>query len=181
MCGILGRFYRQPAHRSSFTKKDLTTLAHRDPDGSGVYSDSHIQFGHTRFVIIDLTEGGHQPMTYEGGRYVITYNGEVYNYLEVRAELQAKGERFVDNSDTEVLLSPYKVWGRECVTFSRDVCVRIVGSKREKSFPGARSANRIRLDRLIPAHATWSKCRPWSSGCCSTRGLCPIVPHWVIV
>lgn len=134
MCGILGRFYRQPAHRSSFTKKDLTTLAHRDPDGSGVYSDSHIQFGHTRLVIIDLTEGGHQPMTYEGGRYVITYNGEVYNYLEVRAELQAKSERFVDNSDTEVLLTAYKVWGRECVSHFRGVFAFALWDRREKSL-----------------------------------------------
>lgn len=134
MCGILGRFYRQPAHRSPFTKKDLTTLAHRDPDGSGVYSDSHIQFGHTRLVIIDLTEGGHQPMTYEGGRYVITYNGEVYNYLEVRAELQAKSERFVDNSDTEVLLTAYKVWGRECVSHFRGVFAFALWDRREKSL-----------------------------------------------
>jgi len=134
MCGILGRFYRQPAHRSPFTKQDLATLAHRGPDGSGVYTDSHIQFGHTRLAIIDLTEGGHQPMTYENGRYVITYNGEVYNYLEVRKELEAKGERFVSRSDTEVLLAAYKVWGRECVSHFRGMFAFALWDEREKSL-----------------------------------------------
>ncbi len=134
MCGILGRFYRQPAHRSPFTKHDLATLAHRGPDGSGVYTDPHIQFGHTRLAIIDLTEGGHQPMTYEDGRYVITYNGEIYNYLELREELEAKGERFVSRSDTEVLLAAYKVWGRECVSHFRGMFAFVLWDERDKSL-----------------------------------------------
>jgi len=134
MCGILGRFYRHPDHRSPFTKRDLTALAHRGPDGSGVYTNSHIQFGHTRLAIIDLTEGGHQPMTYENGRYVITYNGEVYNYLELRTELEAKGERFVSRSDTEVLLAAYKVWGRECVSHFRGMFAFALWDEREKSL-----------------------------------------------
>lgn len=134
MCGILGRFYRSPAHRSPLTKHDVATLTHRGPDGSGVYTDSYIQFGHTRLAIIDLTEGGHQPMTYENGRYVITYNGEVYNYLEVRRELEAKGERFVSSSDTEVLLAAYKVWGRECVSRFRGMFAFALWDEREKSL-----------------------------------------------
>ncbi len=132
MCGILGRLYRQPAPRTFFTTKDLATLAHRGPDGSGVYTDSHIQFGHTRLAIIDLTEGGHQPMSYENGRYVVTYNGEIYNYLEVRKQLQAKGERFVSSSDTEVLLAAYKVWGRECVSHFRGMFAFALWDEKEK-------------------------------------------------
>ncbi len=132
MCGILGRFYRHPAHRSPFTKQDLATLAHRGPDGSGVYTDPHIQFGHTRLAIIDLTESGHQPMTYEDGRYVMTYNGEVYNYRELRVELEAKGERFVSRSDTEILLAAYKVWGRECVAHFRGMFAFALWDEREK-------------------------------------------------
>ncbi|MDH4079752.1 MAG: asparagine synthase (glutamine-hydrolyzing) [Nitrospira sp.] len=134
MCGILGRFYRQPAHRSPFSKKDLATLAHRGPDGSGVYTDPHIQFGHTRLAIIDLTEGGHQPMTFDSGRYVVTYNGEIYNYLELRTELEAKGERFVSRSDTEVLLAAYKVWGRECVSHFSGMFAFALWDEREKSL-----------------------------------------------
>src|SRR5262245_39997379 len=109
MCGILGRFYRQPAQRSPFTTTDLAMLAHRGPDGCGVYTHPHIQLGHTRLAIIDLTQGGHQPMTYANSRYVVTYNGEIYNYLELRNELISKGERFVSTSDTEVLLAAYKM------------------------------------------------------------------------
>jgi asparagine synthase (glutamine-hydrolysing) len=134
MCGILGRFYRQPADRSSFTKQALATLAHRGPDGAGVYTDRHIQLGHTRLAIIDLTEGGHQPMTYESGRYVITYNGEIYNYLELRTQLEAKGERFVSRSDTEVLLAAYKVWGQECVSHFRGMFAFALWDTREKSL-----------------------------------------------
>lgn len=109
-------------------------MAHRGPDGSGVYTDLHIQFGHTRLAIIDLTEGGHQPMTYENGRYVITYNGEIYNYRELRTELEAKGERFVSRSDTEVLLAAYKVWGRECVLHFRGMFAFALWDEREKSL-----------------------------------------------
>jgi asparagine synthase (glutamine-hydrolysing) len=99
-----------------------------------VYTDPHIQFGHTRLAIIDLTESGHQPMTYGNGRYVITYNGEVYNYLELRAELEAKGERFSSRSDTEVLLAAYKVWGRECVSHFRGMFAFALWDEREKSL-----------------------------------------------
>ncbi len=109
-------------------------MAHRGPDGSGVYTDPHIQFGHTRLAIIDLTEGGHQPMLYEDGRYVITYNGEAYNYLELRAELEAKGERFSSRSDTEVLLAAYKVWGQECVSHFRGMFSFALWDEREKSL-----------------------------------------------
>jgi asparagine synthase (glutamine-hydrolysing) len=134
MCGILGRFYRQPADRLSFTKQDLATLAHRGPDGAGVYTDRHIQLGHTRLAIIDLTEGGHQPMRYENDRYVITYNGEIYNYLELRTQLEAKGERFASRSDTEVLLAAYKVWGQECVSHFRGMFAFALWDAREKSL-----------------------------------------------
>jgi len=109
-------------------------LAHRGPDGSGLYTDPHIQFGHTRLAIIDLTEGGHQPMSYGDGRYVITYNGEIYNYRELRTELEATGERFVSRSDTEVLLAAYKVWGRECVAHFRGMFAFALWDEREKSL-----------------------------------------------
>lgn len=115
MCGIIGIFHRQRGQRSALSTQHVRKLAHRGPDGSGVYNSTHIQLGHTRLAIIDLTEGGHQPMAYGDGRYVVTYNGEIYNYVELRTELEAKGERFTSSSDTEVLLAAYKVWGRECV------------------------------------------------------------------
>ena len=116
MCGIIGRVSRQAQQqRANFSAQALATLAHRGPDGTGVCSDDHIQFGHTRLAIIDLTSAGHQPMTYAQGRYTVTYNGEIYNHLELRQELEALGEAFVSHSDTEVLLAAYRAWGAACV------------------------------------------------------------------
>jgi asparagine synthase (glutamine-hydrolysing) len=120
MCGILGRVHRHASSQRpawpDLSTDDLATLAHRGPDSTGVLSDAHIQFGHTRLSIIDLTNAGHQPMTYAQGRYTVTYNGEIYNHLELRRELEAVGEQFSSNSDTEVLLAAFKVWGASCVT-----------------------------------------------------------------
>ena len=116
MCGILGILHRQAQHPwPSFSGDALAKLAHRGPDGSGVLSDSHIQLGHTRLSIIDLSEGGHQPMTFAHGRYSVTFNGEIYNHLELRRELEQRGEQFNSHSDTEVLLAAYKTWGSECI------------------------------------------------------------------
>ena len=116
MCGILGRIHRQAQTAwPELSAEILATLAHRGPDSTGVLSDAHIQFGHTRLSIIDLTSAGHQPMTYAHGRYTVTYNGEIYNYLELRTTLEALGEVFTSHSDTEVLLAAYKVWGEACV------------------------------------------------------------------
>jgi asparagine synthase (glutamine-hydrolysing) len=85
MCGILGRIHQQAQTAwPELSAEILATLAHRGPDSTGVLSDAHIQFGHTRLSIIDLTSAGHQPMTYAQGRYTVTYNGEIYNYLELR-------------------------------------------------------------------------------------------------
>ena len=88
-------------------------LKHGGPDGEGFYSaaGSHLVFGHRRLALIDLSEGGHQPMSYAGGRYWITYNGELYNYLELRAELVGAGFVFRTASDTEVILAAFSAWG----------------------------------------------------------------------
>jgi asparagine synthase (glutamine-hydrolysing) len=115
MCGIIGSIYKNPAQRQPLTEAAISRLAHRGPDGSGAFTNAHVQFGHTRLSIIDLTDAGRQPMASSDGRYVVTYNGEIYNHLELRAELEALGEQFFTHSDTEVLLVAYKVWGRDCV------------------------------------------------------------------
>ena len=115
MCGIIGRFYSKPGQRENISAKQLASIAHRGPDGSGVYTNEHIQFGHVRLAIIDLTEAGHQPMTFADGRYVVTFNGEIYNYLELKAELENGGESFSSHSDTEVLLAAYKAWSTACL------------------------------------------------------------------
>jgi asparagine synthase (glutamine-hydrolysing) len=134
MCGIIGLFHKQQGQRPALSAHHVRNLAHRGPDGSGVYSDSHVELGHTRLAIIDLTESGHQPMTYAEGRYVVTYNGEIYNYVELRSELETKGERFVSSSDTEVLLAAYKVWGRACVSRFRGMFAFALWDTQERTL-----------------------------------------------
>lgn len=111
MCGIfgyIGNLERVTAERC------LHTLRHRGPDGWGVWSDEGITLGHRRLSILDLSETGQQPMSFGGGRYWITFNGEVYNFLEIRADLEAKGYVFRTESDTEVILAAYGEWGESC-------------------------------------------------------------------
>ncbi len=115
MCGILGLIHRSPGQRPQLPDELLARLAHRGPDDRGAYTDSHVQLGHTRLSIIDLTQAGRQPMATRDGRYVATFNGEIYNYLELRAELVAVGEHFDTHTDTEVLIAAYRHWGRECL------------------------------------------------------------------
>lgn len=90
-------------------------LAHRGPDGAGMHIDGCLGLGHRRLAILDLSQASSQPMSYGDGRWWITYNGEIYNFLEVRAQLEAKGHRFRSNGDTEVILAAYAEWGNACL------------------------------------------------------------------
>ncbi|MGC9325944.1 MAG: asparagine synthase (glutamine-hydrolyzing), partial [Desulfomonilia bacterium] len=87
------------------------------PDDEGLYVDtsSGLALGHRRLTIIDLTETGHQPMTTHDGRYTITYNGEVYNYSDIRNDLESLGVMFRGTSDTEVVLNAFAMWGPDSV------------------------------------------------------------------
>jgi len=115
MCGILGSFHREAGSHTPLTQVDLSRLQHRGPDGNGIYSNEYVQLGHTRLAIIDLSPAGSQPMATQDERFVVTFNGEIYNYPELRSELEILGETFTTQSDTEVLLSAYRRWGPECV------------------------------------------------------------------
>src|ERR1700722_3861933 len=92
-----------------------TALAHRGPDDAGTWADDHcgVALGHRRLSIIDLSPLGHQPMTSESGRFVVSYNGEIYNYRDLRKELEHAGVGFRSQSDTEVLLTAVERWGFE--------------------------------------------------------------------
>lgn len=117
MCGITGFF---DANRQMSTQEmgavvqDMSrTLAHRGPDDSGLWIDAHegIALGHQRLAIIDISPEGHQPMASADGRYVIVFNGEIYNFLELRRELDRLGYHFRGHSDTEVMLASFSAWG----------------------------------------------------------------------
>lgn len=112
MCGIAGIFNLDGRPVDPAVLRRMTDLiAHRGPDGEGFYVDSFLGLGHRRLAIIDLSTAGHQPMVATNNQFSITYNGELYNYRELRQELEALGHRFVSQSDTEVVLQAYIAWG----------------------------------------------------------------------
>ncbi len=112
MCGIAGMFHRDGRPASPVSLKAMTDLiAHRGPDGEGHYRDGPIGLGHRRLSIIDLTDAARQPMTTRDGRYVLTYNGEIYNFQELKADLSARGHLFHSSGDSEVLLTAFLEWG----------------------------------------------------------------------
>jgi asparagine synthase (glutamine-hydrolysing) len=115
MCGVAGLYHPTgaPAQRSAETvERMLSRISHRGPDEAGWLVAPHAALGAVRLKIIDLTQG-QQPMGEETGRWWIAYNGEIFNYRELRAELEAKGARFVSDSDTEVALRAFAQWGLE--------------------------------------------------------------------
>src|SRR5262245_22536270 len=120
MCGIAGIFAYHYAANPIDREEHLRIRDHmatRGPDGKGAWfsQDGRIGFGHRRLSIIDLTEAGAQPMVSADGRLVVTFNGEIYNYRDLRQGLEAKGRIFHSNSDTEVLLHLYAEKGEEMV------------------------------------------------------------------
>ena len=112
MCGVAGFLNLDGEPASPAMLKAMTdAVAHRGPDGEGQHVDGPLALGHRRLAIIDLTPTGRQPMATADGRFVISYNGEVYNFRELRAELEDEGVNFCSRSDTEVLLNAYARWG----------------------------------------------------------------------
>jgi asparagine synthase (glutamine-hydrolysing) len=91
------------------------SIAHRGPDGEGWYRDKNVGLGHRRLAILDLSPAGHQPMITLDGRYALSYNGEIYNHTEIRAELEALGHRFRSRTDSEVVLLSWAQWGPQCI------------------------------------------------------------------
>ncbi|NJN74761.1 MAG: asparagine synthase (glutamine-hydrolyzing) [Limnothrix sp. RL_2_0] len=122
MCGIAGILdYRTPIS-SQEIDRFVDSLTHRGPDGRGVYLNNagsvNVALGHRRLAILDLSSQGKNPMPYggeDGQRYWITYNGEVYNFIEIRSELQSLGYRFQSETDTEVIIAAYEQWGLNCL------------------------------------------------------------------
>jgi asparagine synthase (glutamine-hydrolysing) len=114
MCGITGIFSTNASHATRQRVEAMNTaLAHRGPDDAGFFEAENVVLGHRRLSIIDLSPGGHQPMHSADGRYTIVFNGEIYNFREVRAKLT--NWQFRSESDTEVILAAYAQWGKECV------------------------------------------------------------------
>lgn len=116
MCGITGIFNLDGAPVDTVVLKNMTdAIAHRGPDGEGYYTDGGLGFGHRRLAILDLSPAAEQPMATPDDRFVITYNGEVYNFPELRVELEGLGHRFRSHGDTEVVLHALAEWGTKAI------------------------------------------------------------------
>lgn len=114
------------------------TMFHRGPDDGGCYVNGAVGLGHRRLSIVDLTEAGHQPMTNEDGTVWLVFNGEIYNYVELRAELVARGHRFSSHTDTEVILHLYEEEGERCVARLRGMFAFVLWDSHREQIFGAR-------------------------------------------
>lgn len=114
MCGIAGILNFRGQADPSVVKRMIAVQKHRGPDGEGFLHRGPVALGHCRLSVIDLVHGA-QPMQQDEGRFAITYNGEVYNFRELRTELEAEGLQFETDSDTEVVLAAYRTWGEDAV------------------------------------------------------------------
>jgi asparagine synthase (glutamine-hydrolysing) len=114
------------------------TLVHRGPDDAGVYVDGTVGLGHRRLSIVDLTEAGHQPMSNEDGTVWLIFNGEIYNYVELAAELKNRGHAFKSATDTEVILHLYEEVGERCVERLNGMFAFLIWDERTRTLFGAR-------------------------------------------
>lgn len=135
MCGIVGivRFDEKLIKKESLATM-MQTIKHRGPDDEGVFIDGHVGLGHVRLSILDLTEAGHQPMTDPTGRYTIIQNGESYNYIELREELQSMGYSFRTQTDTEVVLNGYIAWGEKVLDRLNGMFAMAIYDKQEQTL-----------------------------------------------
>jgi len=135
VCGIVGAVHFDGSWSDPYVLvKMLAQVSHRGPDANGIYTERGVGLGHTRLSIIDL-EGGRQPMHNEDRSLWVTFNGEIFNYVELRAELQAAGHRFSTRSDTEVILHAYEEYGPGCVErFNGQWALALWDKKRRRLF-----------------------------------------------
>lgn len=143
MCGLVGiyNYKNNQEVDEGVLIKARETMIHRGPDDAGLYisPDKKIGLAHRRLSIIDLSPAGHQPMSNEDETIWIVYNGEIYNYLEIRPELEKVGHQFKSNTDTEVILHAYEEWGPDCVKkFNGMWALAVWDSKKTKTFLLAR-------------------------------------------
>ena len=150
MCGIGGIVYfdsREPDRRAA--QRLVDAQSHRGPDGHGIWTAPGVALAHNRLAIIDLV-GGVQPMSHAEGRFWLTYNGELYNFKALRAELQSEGARFTTNSDTEVVLGAYEKWGERCLERFRGMYAFAIWDATKRSLFIAR--DRLGIKPLFYCH-----------------------------
>ncbi len=137
MCGITG-FTNKIDNADRVIVDMMDKIRHRGPDAEGSYIDSDIALGHRRLSIIDVSSSGDQPIFNEDGSLVIVFNGEIYNYREIREELGKKGHIFRTNTDTEVLIHGYEEYGEKLLNMLRGMFAFVIWDKNKKELFGAR-------------------------------------------
>ena len=145
MCGFAGFSDRLHSikEKEALLTKMTDRIVHRGPDMGDIYADDTVGLGFRRLSIIDLSERGSQPMTNEDGSIVIVFNGEIYNFAELREVLLAKGHTFVSHTDTEVLVHGYEEYGADVLSHLRGMYAFAIWDKRENSLLLARVENFI--------------------------------------
>lgn len=132
ICGIIKARGRQPDE--DLLRRMVKKLHHRGPDGSGIYIDGEVGLGHTRLAVNDLSDRGTQPMRYMN-RYMITFDGNIYNHLTLRAELEEKGYLFSSDTGTEVVMAAYDAWGTDCLSrFNGTWAFALYDSEKKDTF-----------------------------------------------
>lgn len=141
MCGIAGIWHlnHEPLDRVKL-ERFTDSMLERGPDGAGyeTYHQGTLGLGHRRLSILDLSDAGKQPMAYADGRYHITYNGEIFNFEEIRRDLETLGHRFHSHTDTEVVLAAYATWGADCLNRFNGMWAMAIWDEQEKTLFMAR-------------------------------------------
>lgn len=137
MCGFTG-FTECSGNREAVLHEMLCKIRHRGPDAEGMYVDDSIALGHRRLSIIDVTEAGNQPLYSADGKLILVFNGEIYNYMEIRSELTAKGYTFSTNTDSEVLIYGYREYGEGLLCRLRGMFSFVIWDKETETLFGAR-------------------------------------------
>ena len=137
MCGLVGAVSLLPIINREWLKVGRDAMEHRGPDGAGEWwsDDGQVGLAHRRLSIVDLSIAGHQPMRNDQRGLTIVFNGEIYNFLELRTQLEGHGYRFKSNSDTEVLIAAYQVWGEDCLSKLKGMfAFALYDERRQKIF-----------------------------------------------
>lgn len=137
MCGFIG-FTGILNSKETVLQRMMDRIVHRGPDMGGMYTDEDVALGFRRLSILDLSEAGAQPMKNEDGTVIVTFNGEIYNFMDLRKELEAKGHTFHCHADTEVLVHGYEEWGTDVVYKLRGMYGFVIWDKPNKRLFGAR-------------------------------------------
>lgn len=141
MCGITGTVRIGDL---GLVERMTTLISYRGPDDSGLYEDGEVRLGHRRLSILDLSEAGHQPMQTDDGQLVITFNGEIYNYRELRADLEQRGHRFHTGTDTETILYAYREFGIDCLTHLEGMFAFALWDRKQRQLLLARDRTGIK-------------------------------------